>query len=51
MKVPILKNIVFLIVCVISVLLVTNVVLTYYNNQIIKRNQNIQSQVEQVRLY
>lgn len=51
MKVPILKNIVFVIVCVISILLVTNVVLTYYNNQIIKRNQNIQSQVEQVRLY
>ena len=51
MKVPILKNIVFMIVCVISILLVTNVVLTYYNNQIIKRNQNIQSQVEQVRLY
>lgn len=51
MKVPILKNIVFVIVCVISILLVTNVVLTYYNNQIIKRNQDIQSQVEQVRLY
>lgn len=51
MKVPILKNLVFLIVSIISILLVTNVLLTYYNNQIIKRNQNIQSQVEQVRLY
>ena len=51
MKVPIVKNIVFLIVCLISILLVTNVVLTYYNNKIIKRNHNIQSQVEQVKLY
>jgi len=51
MKAPVLKNIIFLIVCLISVLLITNVVLTYFNNQIIKRNQDIQSQVEQVRLY
>ena len=51
MKAPILKNIIFVIVCLISVLLVTNVVLTYFNNRIIKRNQDVQSQVEKVRLY
>lgn len=51
MKVPIVKNIVFSIVCLISILLVTNVLLTYYNNQIIKRNHDIQSRVEQVKVY
>ena len=51
MKVPIVKNIIFVIVCLISILLVTNVVLTYYNNKIIKRNHNVQSQVEKVKVY
>jgi hypothetical protein len=51
MKVPIVKNIIFVIVCLISILLVTNVVLTYYNNKIIKRNHNVQSQIEKVKLY
>lgn len=51
MKLPIAKNIVFLIVGIISILLVANVVLTYYNNRIIKQNQDIQSQVERIKLY
>lgn len=51
MNLPIFKNIIFLIVGLISVLLVTNVVLTYYNNDIIKENHDIQSQVERVKLY
>jgi len=51
MKLNIVRNIVFLIVGVISVLLVTNVALTYYNNEIIKQNHNIQSEVEKVKLY
>lgn len=51
MKVPIVKKIITAIVCLISILLVTNVVLTYYNNQIIKRNHDVQSQVEQVKMY
>lgn len=51
MKLPIVKNIVFLIVGMISILLVTNVVLTNYNNQIIKENHDIQSKVERVKLY
>ena len=51
MNVPIRKNIIFLIVGVISVLLVANVALTYYNNEIIKENHAIQTQVEKVKLY
>ena len=51
MKLPIVRNIVFLIVGLISILLVTNVVLTYYNNKIIKQNQDIQSLVEKVKVY
>lgn len=51
MNIRIVKNIVFLIVALISVLLVTNVVLTYYNNEAIKENQDIQSQVEKVKIY
>src|SRR5687768_16630358 len=51
MNLPIFKNIIFLIVGLISVLLVTNMVLTYYNNDIIKENHDIQSQVERVKLY
>lgn len=51
MKLNIARNIVFLIVGLISILLMTNVGLTYYNNRIIKENQAIQSQVEKVTLY
>ena len=51
MNLPIFKNIIFLIVGLISILLVSNVVLTYYNNDIIKENQNIQSQIEKVKIY
>lgn len=51
MNLPIFKNIIFLIVGLISALLITNVVLTYFNNDIIKDNHNIQSQVERVKLY
>lgn len=51
MRLPIVKNIVLLIVALISILLVTNVALTYYNNDIIKDNHNIQSQVDKVKLY
>jgi signal transduction histidine kinase len=51
MKLHLVRNIVFLIVGLISILLVTNVALTYFNNQIIKENHSIQSQVEKVRLY
>ncbi|MGC1240240.1 MAG: ATP-binding protein [Chryseosolibacter sp.] len=51
MNAPIRKNIIFLIVGVISILLVANVALTYYNNEIIKENHGIQSQVEKVKLY
>lgn len=51
MRLHIVKHIIFLIVGVISVLLVTNVVLTYYNNKIIKQNHHVQSQVEKVKLY
>lgn len=51
MNVPIRKNIIFLIVGVISVLLVANVALTYYNNDIIKENHAIQTQVEKVKFY
>lgn len=50
MNLPIFKNMIFLIVGLISALLITNVVLTYYNNDIIKDNYNIQSQVERVKL-
>lgn len=51
MKLPIVRNIVFSIVALISILLVSNVVLTYYNNKAIKRNQDIQAQVEKVKIY
>ena len=51
MKLPIFKHIIFLIVALISVLLVTNVVLTYYNNDIIKENHDVQAQVERVKAY
>jgi len=51
MNLPIVKNIIFLIVGLISILLVTNVALTYYNNDIIKENHNVQSQVDKVKLY
>jgi signal transduction histidine kinase len=51
MNLPIVRNIIFLIVFLISILLVTNVVLTYYNNQSIKRNHDIQLQVDQIKLY
>ena len=51
MNLPVVKNIVFLIVGLISILLISNVVLTYYNNRAIKQNQNIQAKVERVKLY
>lgn len=51
MKLHIVRNTVYLIVALISILLVANVVLTYHNNAIIKRNQNIQSQVEKVKIF
>ncbi len=51
MNLPIFKNIVFLIVGLISILLVTNVALTYYNNDIIKHNHEVQAKVEKVKLY
>ena len=51
MKLPVVKNIISVIVCLISILLVTNVVLTYYNNRIIKRNHDVQSQVDLVKMY
>lgn len=51
MNLPIRTNIISLIVAIISVLLVVNVALTYYNNDIIKENHDIQSQVENVKLY
>lgn len=51
MRLHIVKHIIFLIVGLISILLVTNVVLTNYNNKIIKQNHHVQSQVEKVKLY
>lgn len=51
MRLPIIKNILFLIVPLISALLVTNVVLTYFNNEIIKQNSHTQSRVDKIRLY
>jgi signal transduction histidine kinase len=51
MKLHLVKNIIFLIVGLISVLLITNVVLTYYNNDIIKQNRDIQSKVEKIKIY
>jgi signal transduction histidine kinase len=51
MNPPIVKNIIVLIVFLISILLITNVVLTYYNNQTIKHNHNIQLQVDKIKLY
>lgn len=51
MNLPIVKNIVFLIVGIISILLVANVALTYYNNEIIKQNHTVQSKVDRIRLY
>ncbi|MEX2231317.1 MAG: ATP-binding protein [Cyclobacteriaceae bacterium] len=51
MNLPIVRNIIFIIVGLISVLLVTDVALTYYNNEIIKQNHNIQLQVEKVKIY
>ena len=51
MRLHIVKNILFFIVGLISILLVTNVALTYYNNIIIKQNHDVQSQVEKVKLY
>lgn len=50
MKLPVV-NIIFLIVGLISVLLLTDVALTYYNNEIIKQNHAIQAKVESVKLY
>lgn len=46
---PLVINIVFLIVALISILLVTNVILTNYNNEIIKENYTTQSQVDKVK--
>lgn len=51
MKLPILRNIIYLIVGLISLLLVANVIVTYHNNKIIKENRNIQAQVEKVKIY
>jgi signal transduction histidine kinase len=51
MNLGVVKNIIFLIVGLISILLISNVVLTYYNNQIIKQNHSIQAQVEKVKIY
>lgn len=51
MKLNIVRNILFLIVGLISILLIANVALTYYNNEIIKQNHNIQSQVDKVKTY
>ena len=51
MNLTVVRNIVFLIVGLISILLFTNVALTYYNNETIKKNYGIQSQVEKVKLY
>ncbi|MEO5601849.1 MAG: ATP-binding protein [Cyclobacteriaceae bacterium] len=51
MKLHIVKNIVFLIVGLISILLVANVVLTYHNNSVIERTQDIRSRVEHVKIF
>lgn len=51
MQLRLVRNIVFLIVTLISILLVANVALTYYNNEIIKQNHAIQAQVDKVKLY
>ncbi len=47
MKLSIVPKIIFLIVALVSMLLVANVTLSYYNNTIIKQNYDIQSQVGQ----
>jgi signal transduction histidine kinase len=45
------RNIIYTVVLLISVLLVVNNVLTYYNNRIIARNRNIQTEAERINLY
>jgi signal transduction histidine kinase len=51
MKLHIVRNTIYLIVVLISLLLVANVLLTYHNNAIIKQNQNIQSQTERAKIF
>ncbi len=51
MKLSIVQKFIFLIVALVSILLVANVTLTYYNNLIIKENYDIQSRVDEVKLY
>jgi signal transduction histidine kinase len=45
------KNFIYFTVAVISVLLAINIILTYYNNTIIQRNQAIQDEVETAKMY
>jgi signal transduction histidine kinase len=45
------KKFIYFIVGVISILLALNIVLTYYNNSIIKRNEAVQEEVERARFY
>lgn len=51
MRVLLRKNIIYFVVSLISILLVTNIALTYFNNSIIKRNQEIQVKVEKIKQY
>jgi signal transduction histidine kinase len=45
------KNAIYLVVVLIGILLVTNVILTNYNNSIIRRNKALQQQIEQIKNY
>lgn len=51
MKAFIKQNSIYLVVILICSLLVSNIILTYYNNEIIKRNRQVQEEVERVRIY
>src|SRR5687767_7921282 len=45
------KNIIYLTVAVIGILLAGDILFTYYNNSIIERNRELQEEVETVRRY
>ena len=51
MKLHIARNTIYLIVGLISILLIVNVALTNRNNAIIKRNQDVQTRVEKVKIF
>ncbi|MBT1704594.1 sensor histidine kinase [Chryseosolibacter indicus] len=45
------KNIIYLVVALISILLVLNIILTGINNNIISENRKVQEEIEKIRIY